>query len=398
MVLSISYQVPAAMGVEVAEALGLSAAQLTSLATACMLGFAVGPAVGGYVDARVGPRANTLVWLGVQAFVGCLFLWGHGSYEIVLVLRAVQGFAGGMLVPSLLGSVNAWFSRRGAACASGVTVGSMGMGFTVAHGASVALLARGWTWYQVMAGCTCAAALAAMACAAVGLARFERSHPGFARYDQMLAAANGMSREGASLGAAAAGRPATMGAFADTGLFWLMVAYCVIKSAFTAGIPAVFPQYLAEEFGLGSAAAAAVTGGAYIASVAGAPLGGLLSGYLFGGRRWQVMAAGALLAAVTLAWLPLVDDPAALRSLLFVCYGATALGTGAFWSLTTEVVVPQLAARASGVLTSAANIGGTAVPLVLVVAVPAAGSFGAVFFALAVLAVVQLACAWAIHR
>jgi nitrate/nitrite transporter NarK len=83
---------------------------------------------------------------------------------------------------------------------------------------------------------------------------------------------------------------------------------------------------------------------------------------------------------------------------LFVCYGATALGTGAFWSLTTEVVVPRLAARASGVLTSAANIGGTAVPLALVVAVPAAGSFGAVFFAFAVLAVVQLACAWAIHR
>jgi nitrate/nitrite transporter NarK len=392
-VFSLSYQLVAAMGLEVSNGLGLDGTQLMALATACMLGFSIGPVFGGYLDGRVGSRANTAFWLTIQAVASLAFVPLHESYCAILCLRFVQGVAGGMLVPSVLGTVNAWFSRVGAAVASGVTVGVMGVGFTAAHAASAALMDAGLAWYMVVAACTCGAAAVALACVAPGLACFEETHPGFARYDQMV----GTHATG-SYASCDDGRPSTMRGFVASGTFWFMALYCLIKSAFTAGIPAIFPQYLVDEFGLTSFEVSSVTGGAYMASVVGAPLGGLLSGYIFAGRRWQTMALGACVTCATTAAIPLCADLGALRVLLFLCYGGTALGTGAFWALTTEVVSPSLAPKANGLLTSVANVGGTAVPFALVVVSSFQGSLGTCFMAFAALAVLQAVCAWAIRR
>lgn len=390
----VTYQITAAMGSIIMEEMNISATQLTAFGTACMLGFAVGPIVGAYPNRKYGARLNVTVWLIGLALSSLLILAVRSNYTLMVGVRFLQGMCGGLLVPSAVGSVNAWFPRKEAGVASGLLIGILGVGMTIAHAIVIPMSEAGISWYNCVVYPSVILSLVVAVIYFLTVKNFGATFPGYDKLSQIIETEENAPAKVIDT----SNMPDTMSRFLRTKVFWCMAAYCFIKCMFTYGLSALFPQLLSIEKGLDMSVVSAVTSKTFFITVIGAPLGGVLSGYLCKGKRYPIMVAGAALTVITLLLIPRIENITALNVVLFLCYGSTAIGTGCYWALSTECVHPKIAADSNGLLSGIANAGGTIAPIMLVAMASSIGSYSICFYILAACAAIQLVASWLIHK
>ncbi|MEC4272102.1 MFS transporter [Adlercreutzia sp. R25] len=401
MAFAVAYQLTTALGSFVDLDFTSESYDTALLATACMLGFVIGPLGSGRINALLGPRCNVPLWLIILAVVSLLFIPCHESFPALLFIRVCQGICGGMMVASIVGSVNAWFPYGEAGIATGFTMGSMGLGFGLAQAIAVAFAGANLPWYTLTAYTTSVLALAVATVYGITVRDFESRYPGFSKINQIIAR-DISGQKTADVRRARHAEdyvvPVGIAGFLRTSMFWAMAGFGFIKSSLTCGLALVLPQFLAFETTASLSWGALTSGLAFVTTAAAAPLGGLLSRILFKGLRYPVMCFGAMISAVTLACVGFAHTLPLLLVLYILGYASTALGTGVYWSLSTEIVAPATAPRASALLTAIANMGGTFAPLLLAAIATVGHSYLPCFVILAVLSLIQFACAWYIAR
>lgn len=392
------YQMTSAMGKTIMQDLGIDATRLTGMVTAAMLGFAVLPMFSGPLGNRFGARKTVTCCLLFLGAVSSCFPLAGTNYNLIIILRFLQGAFGGLMVGSVVGSTGQWFPKKESGIATGVLIGILGVGMTIASFIVVPFLNAGMHWQNIMATITPVMAVVVASIYFFTVKNFHTVYPGYKKIDEILpedisvAEQKMMSKKAQSYV-----KPDTLGKFVKGETFWLMGIYSFIKTSFTYGLSALFPLLLTVQMGLDRSTVAAVTGATFYITVIAAPLGGFISGKIFKGSRYQIICIGSVLTAITLALIPSVTDVTLLNILLFICYGSTALGTGAYWAMCSEVVEPKVSFEANGLLGSFANAGGTLVPILLAALATAIGSYSITMYILAGMAVIQLFCMWRIR-
>ena len=124
----------------------LAAADLALLTTVTLAGYALASGIGGKLEKRFGARRTVVGGIAANVVLGLLFPTAGSAYAGMIVLRFLQGVAGGCIASSVVSSTVLWFPVRQRGLAQGLLMGVLGFGFALASLCAPLLLDAGMTW------------------------------------------------------------------------------------------------------------------------------------------------------------------------------------------------------------------------------------------------------------
>ena len=129
-----------AFGNAISAEWGLSATKLSLLYTGIMITFAFTAGLGGKLHTRIGMRKTVTLALLINIIAALLYIPLGKYYWAIFFLRICQGFCGGFIGAAGVAGTTLWFPIRQRGLASGIIMGVVGLGFSVATAAAPALL------------------------------------------------------------------------------------------------------------------------------------------------------------------------------------------------------------------------------------------------------------------
>jgi MFS family permease len=154
------------------------------------------------------------------------------------------------------------------------------------------------------------------------------------------------------------------------------------------------PGYLVKDRHLSILQTGWVAAIPFMTGIIGVPLGGMISDYFIRkgyspiSARKIPIVGGAILAAVTVAPVPYVQDMTLSIALLAIGYFAASLPSGVIWTLATDVAPSDQVASLGSIQNFGGFIGASLAPIVTGAIVQSTGSFTKVFLVGAILLVV----------
>ena len=121
----------------------LAAADLALLTTVTLAGYALASGIGGKLEKRFGARRTVVGGIAANVVLGLLFPAAGSAYAGMIVLRFLQGVAGGCIASSVVSSTVLWFPVRQRGLAQGLLMGVLGFGFALASLCAPLLLDAG---------------------------------------------------------------------------------------------------------------------------------------------------------------------------------------------------------------------------------------------------------------
>ena len=97
----------------------LAAADLALLTTVTLAGYALASGIGGKLEKRFGARRTVVGGIAANVVLGLLFPAAGSAYAGMIVLRFLQGVAGGCIASSVVSSTVLWFPVRQRGLAQG---------------------------------------------------------------------------------------------------------------------------------------------------------------------------------------------------------------------------------------------------------------------------------------
>ncbi len=351
----------------ISKDLGLDAAQKGFMVAVPTLAGAVIRLINGLMVDRIGPKRTGII--NQLVVIGGLFTawwFGINSYEAILAVGVILGFAGASFAVSLP-LASRWYPPEHQGKAMGIA--GMGNSGTVFASLFAALLAKAVGWNNVL-----------------GLALIPLVLV-FAFY--LVAAKDSPDQP----------EPKPIAAYADVlkekDAWWFMLFYFVTFGGFV-GLSSSLPTFYTDSFGVTPIIAGYCTAAAVFMGSLLRPVGGALADR-FGGIRTLTVVyviAAVLLAVIALA----ATNGLALAIGLFVAVmGTLGVGNGAVFQL-----VPQRFRKEIGVMTGLVGFGGGLGGFYLASSLgaikKATGSTSIGFFIFAALAVVALVGLTAVKR
>lgn len=359
-----------AFGSAISAEWDLNATKLSLLYTGIMVTFAFTAGLGGKLDSKIGMRKTVTLALLINVAAAVLYIpLGH-SYWAVLVLRVIQGFCGGFIGAAGVAGTTLWFPVKERGLASGITMGVVGLGFSVATAVAPAMMA-------VMSWQTAIACLVGGTCTVIAVIYYltvrsvKETYPGCVAIDDALETTDQSAQDTASSSAAAL--PRTMQEARKGGTYKASALFGFGNAWLTYGFTAFLSTFLIQDRGIPAGSVTAILSITFIITVIASPLAGVISDRVFKGMRYQTLMIATALTAVSLILATFV--PASLIPVVLVlAYASVSMACGPFWSLPSQMFDTNICGEAVGELTMISNIGGIIVGPILSMLIDATGS------------------------
>lgn len=446
----LTVQVVNAFSSTVQQGWSLSTADLALLTTATLAGYALASSAGGWLEQRFGARWTVVGGIAANVVLALLYPAVGAGYAGMMVLRLLQGAAGGCIASSIVSSTVLWYPVRQRGLAQGLLMGVLGFGFALASLFAPPLLAAGLSWQFAAAVLVVVPGVVIAIVYALTVRDLDQVYPGADAVADLLesetedagglagpsaeagggqsstrvaehpadpvalratgaagddaapqgtpaprasAAATGMTAGSAALPTTGAfSRPATMEQARHQVRFWAAIVVGFVNGWLTYGFATLLPPLLTGNLGFAGDAVAGIMSATFVVTLIASPLGGVLSDRVFGGRRWPVLLVGNVVSVATLAMVPFVPH-ALVTAVLIAAYASVSLCCGTYWTLPSELVRPSIASESTGFITAVANVGSVLTGFALGAMIDAtASALPALYLCAALAAVSALAC------
>lgn len=362
-------QTTTAFGSAISAEFGLNATKLSLLYTGIMITFAFTASLGGKLNTKIGQRKTVTIALLINMAAALLYLVVGKWFWAVFVLRLFQGFCGGFIAAAGVAGTNLWFPAKERGLASGIMMGVIGLGFSVATAVAPLLMNK-------MAWQTAIALLVAGSSAVIAAVYFFSVHSVKEKYgcdniDEMLEKSG--SEADAVQSADTADLPKTMAAARKTKEYKATAVYAFGISWLTYAFSAFLTTFLVNDRGVPEGSVLRIVSMTFLFTVVASPLAGIISDRVFGGKRFQTLMIATGITAVSLV-LATFAPFALIPVVLVLAYASVSMGNGPFWALVSQLVDSSIAAELTGEVTLIANIAGIIVAPILSMIVDATGS------------------------
>ena len=364
--------VPNAFTAQIQADFGLNAFQAGLYYTLVLAVFALTGSIGAKAADKLGLKK--CVCLGILFnLIGSVLIPVLGTTIIGYgICCFLQGLCGGMMCGLMISSTAFWFPIRQRGLATGILLGILGVGFSIATAARDPLIAALGSWQLAAAVLSGVPALVIMVLYFLLSKPVEAVYPGYSAVADLLPpepAAGGTPRNVDDL-------PRTMAELRRTRMFWCAGICAFISGCMSYGIP-VFVANVLTAKGMEAGMVTLVTTLTLFCTIIGSPLGGVISDRIFKGSRWQIVAIGNGLIAVTLLIVNFTSADLGGGLVVMLAMIATniasAMCVGPFWAIPAELGHPAIATEVSGIINVFGNSGAFLIPMVYNGAATAAG-------------------------
>lgn len=390
-----SNQVIYALNSTIKEAWQLSATQLSLLTAMCLLSFSLSALFSGAFVSRIGNKKTVIIGLVLNVLISLLYPVFGVNYISLMVLRFIQGCSGGLIAGSAVSTTALWFPLHQRGLASGVLIGSLGIGSSLVTFCVPRLVLTGMSW-QLAAGLFLAIPGAVIAVLYICTVKdIDKVYPGANSVAELLPPEQSsvpQSEEDDQ-------KPRTMKQATKTMVFWAVVLQNFIWGALIYGFSAYAANLLTNDFSMDVITTSTIVSASFFVSLVASPLGGIISDKLLKGKRSPYLIFGSIGLIAIYLIIPAVAGHAIIGAVLLMCsYFLLTSTSGPFWSLPSEVVHPAIASECASMVTVTGNIGGVLAGPVLSMATDLTGNSFSCLFICAGLAGVGLILSFFIKR
>jgi sugar phosphate permease len=389
----LTVQIPYAFSTYIMADLSLSATQVSLFTTTILGMFAFTGSLGAKIATRVGLRKCVALGIMTNIAGALLILILARSFPGYLVCCAIHGFSGGIICSSMISSTTLWFPVRQRGLATGILLGILGVGFSIATFFAPRLISSGLSW-QISA-----CLLTTIPGAVIAIIYFvfakqvDEVYPGHGSVAEMLPSVKQQAASSKDEGEL----PKTMTTLYHTRTFWFAAACAFISGCMSYGFPAFISGFLIQDKGLSVSLATSVASVTFFVTLFGSPLGGIISDSVFKGKRWQTVALGSVMIAVMLLIAAFTTGPA-LTIALVLAYMASSMCVGPYWAIPAALVHPSIANDSAGILNVFGNTGGFTIGFILTALAAWAGTYYICLYVSVALAVVSAICITFVRR
>jgi len=381
-------QIPGAFSEYIITDLGISATQIALFSTVALALFAFTSTVGANMAAKLGLKKTVAIGIIVNIAGALLILLLGKSYFGYMVCRVIQGFSGGIIASSMLSSTSLWFPIKQRALASGILLGILGVGFSIATFFAPRMIAAGMTWQMGACLLTAIPGVIIALLYYVTAKAVSDMYPGYSAIAEMLPPVE----QGNSPAVDIETLPRSMSEVTKTSKFWCTAFAGFASGWLTYAFPAFLGGLLIQDLHIDSSAATAILSATFFVTFVASPLGGIISDNVFKGMRWQTVFIGNILTVVTLLILLRVQSGPLLSIVLMLAYGSVAMCTGPYWALPSEIVHPSVAGNSAGLINILANIGSLSVATVLAFVASITGTYFVCLWICVIIAAISAIC------
>ncbi|BCG57651.1 MFS transporter [Paenibacillus sp. URB8-2] len=369
-----SLQLISVFGITIQREWKITATEVTLLITSSMIAYTLFPLIGGAWGAKWGPRKTVTAGILINTAVTLLFPVLGDSYTAILALRFFQGISGGLIIGAIVGGTSVWFPTRQRGIASGILFGFQGVGFSVPSIVGPMLTDAGMSWQMASAIMVCVPGMILAAVVFFTVKGLNEVYPGVTSIDHLLGGNNvPQQNPRTATGNLKYIKPKTMREALRRSRVWAAAVYVFVNGWLIYGLSSFLPRLLSVDLEIPEKTASAMLGATFFVTFVAAPLGGIISDFVFKGRRYPVLLIGALLSVVTIVAVPHTSIKW-LGFMLILAFASTSIVSGPFWSLPSELVDSKAAIRSSSMYTIFGNGGGAVASPILAYFSEAAGS------------------------
>lgn len=381
-----------AFGNAISAQWGLNATKLSLLYTGIMITFAFTAGLGGKIDSKIGMRKTVTLALVINMVAALLYIPLGKFYWAVFALRICQGFCGGFIAAAGVAGTTLWFPVKQRGLASGITMGVVGLGFSIATAVAPAMM-NAMSW-QLAIALLVGGSSAVIAIVYFLTVRSVKDKYGVNAIDEVLeqpeAVAAAPGEEDETL-------PKTMKEARKSKKYYAACIFGFGNAWLTYGFSAFLATFLINDRGIPSGSVTAILSVTFIITVIASPLAGIISDKVFGGKRYQTLIIATLITAVSMILATFVSA-SLIPIVLVLAYASVSMACGPFWALPSQLFSPEITAEACGELTLVANIGGIIVGPILSMIIDATGSGLIPLITCVVVGVISAACARVIRK
>lgn len=368
----IAFQSIISLSTSVTAELQLSLVQLSFLTTATMVALLIFPFIGAQIASRYGAKNSVLFALALQIAASALFPLIGKSYAALLVLRFLQGAAGGIVANTAMAYTPLWFPVKERGLASGILMGVIGLGMSISSFFAPKLIAFNMSWQMAVASMVIVPGIIIFLLV-LFTGKDIYTLYGVETVEEALEKPKD-SNVGVTETDSNSNIPATLKEAQRGKVFWMfcITSFAIVWSLYGFGV--FLPNLLMHDMGISAAATTNIISMTFFVSFVASPLGGIVSDKVFKGKRWQTVLLGGLMVAVCLAIIPKASNITLLTILLIAAYAGVNIAIGPFWALPSVIVKTSAVLDVVGFATMVANIGGITAAPIMAATISATGS------------------------
>lgn len=360
---------PSVFGVQIMEDWGINATELSLLSTVAFIGCIVFPLVASQIVVKKGEKFVAALGfiLTIISVVPIPFL--GNNYPLLLTTRIILGFGGGCLNMVLSVHLAHWFTKNSRGVATGLFMGALGLGMTVASLLGPLFMDMGLNWQDAaFAMCLSSAAIAGLLYLFT-LPNFTKVYPGAESMDDLIAEKKSGER---STRFDKYHTASNLKEVLTSPQCWFAALFSMCTAVTVYGLGYTLPLYLQLEHGMTLAAASAMIGITFAFKIIAAPVGGFLSDRVFHGERFQVnmidsIAGGLLILLIIVTPIDLMSIVLILAFFMVSIYGGT-------WATLGLEVAPKASYEAQALIGTIGSCGSFASTLICGLLIDATGT------------------------
>ena len=382
-------QIISAFGQEIMEDMRIGEEQLSMLSALGTLSKATAAFVGGFFAAKLGGKRTIQLGLAVMGLSGVLYLVWASSFGNMCLTRTVQGIGSGIANTCLVAMACSWFPRKERGLAQGAISGLAGSSIAISTVYAQLCVDAGLPWRLSIGWLLTDAAFGLCAILGVLYKDLKKTY-GVNNVEELLAEKGNAILP--AKGTAPADLPGDWRSLMKTRAFWLTICAAFSSGCFTLSNGFILPLFLLD-CGFSAAEKTQIMSGGALSSLLLAVLSGIVSRVFFRARRCETVligygSAGLLFLAFFFFGRQLAVQNAKL--LFFFAFGMMYLGTGPFWTMSSEISAPAFSSRCVGVCLMLSGFGGFVMTNILGTVIERSGMQPAMCLFIACYAVVTL--------
>ncbi len=361
---------PSVFGTVIAEEMGIDAAQLSLFSTAAMASFTFLPLIFTSKAEAIGVKRLVPICLSLNVVSSLLLLipWCASTFEGYVITRFIQG-ATGIMNGAIAAQMTRWFPKNMRGLASGLLMGFLGVGFSVASFFGGQLYDAGFTWQMSTIIMVCSSSIVMAIIYVVVIKDFKQTYPQADSMDDLIPPVPETKR---SMRFESLPKPANTAEIWRSGRMWFTAIYGGITAVVIYGLGYALPQFFQGELGMDLVTASSIVAATFIWKIVASPVGGWFSDHVFKGERWQVCAIGTVIGGLLLLFILTLTEVNTISVVVILAFFFCSVYGGTYWTWPYELAQPQASYAASGFIVGISNIGG-------LVSVPICGLLTAAF-------------------
>lgn len=357
----VTMNIPAVFSTVIAEEWAVSVSQISLLTTASMITFAFIPILSTSIASKWSVKKIVIVGMMCNIISSALTPLLGTTWIGYFILRFIQGATGGFMQGALATHLSLWFPRRTRGFATGIMVGFLGVGMSVASFVGPFLTGLGMSWQMANFWIGVVPSIIALVLFCATVKDFRALYPNASSVDDLMPP---VPEEKTSHRFDNVPKVNSNREIWTSSRCWCAGLYLAVTAIFTYGLSYALPLFLQYDMGMTLAAASAAVGATFLFKLIGGPVGGFISDKVFKGERFQVCMIGAGVAGVMLCAFPFIPEAIVIPYMCVMFFMGCLFG-GTYFTWATEMATPNADYQFGNFITVVSNCGSiVAAPLV----------------------------------